>query len=72
MGAVDATGYTVAQIRERASVAAPAEMSAAGIDTWVGILERSPLSLEHLAVIASPVQWRPNLNVVQSMRLHGG
>ena len=72
MGAVDATGYTVAQIRERASVAAPAEMSAAGIDIAVGILERSPLSLEHLAVIASPVQWRPNLNVVQSMRLHGG
>ena len=32
-GAVDATGYTAAQIREHASVAAPAEMSAAGIDT---------------------------------------
>ena len=44
MGAVDATGYTVAQIRERASVAAPAEMSAAGIDIAVSILERSPLS----------------------------
>jgi len=44
VGAVDATGYTVAQIRERASVAAPAEMSAAGIDIAVSILERSPLS----------------------------
>ena len=32
MGAVDATGYTAAQIRERALVAALAEMSAAGID----------------------------------------
>ena len=72
MGAVNATSYTAARIGGNAWVAAPAEMSAAGIDTWVGILERSPLSLEHLAVIASPVQWRPNLNVVQSMRLHGG